>query len=76
MSTEDGAPGVGSRWRVPSSFAALEVVHVGLSLPSGIMIIGYTVDGAFPPDVHPATLDDWRQWVASGRVVPVKEEVA
>ncbi len=74
MSTEDGAPGVGSRWRSTVMQAVLGIEIVSQSFPSGMMIVGYRIEGRDFGDLHPVTLDDWRQWVASGRVVPVKEE--
>ncbi len=75
MSTEDGAPGVGSRWRAPRLLAVITVTDVTPSMPSGTMLVSYTLDRGEMGTLT-CVLDDWKSWVASGRATPVKEEEA
>jgi len=76
MSTEDGAPGVGSRWRVPLTRSVLTITNVTPTAgDSGTMDVFFTSVRAGSGAVFASwPLDYWKDWVAAGRVVKLKEE--
>jgi hypothetical protein len=75
MSTEDGAPSVGSRWQSPTTKIPLTIERVDLSLPAGTIIISYRADSP-PRELIPISLRGWKALVASGNILPLKVDAA